>query len=414
MEAFATQQKGVACFYSLNKELFAHSGFLWEGKFGLCCWQWYSWWISWATDLYALVCHPSLKLFLLLAICTRPAFVECFVFLAVRVSVQPNAHLHSLALNACQAVVSSGEKWDLVNKMLMHWYGVLFSILNWKESLQIACYILALLGNLVEKKYLYLFCIPSRLCLSEKTNSIFQMWILQEIAKNCSIFSVYSVLQMWFLQFSWGSDCLINLKGKLPIQEQSPQCLRIGRKNSYYFWHNLSFANCSTTSKLSLYVPSFFPSRTLVQVVMVLLSRFKLEWAAWMVRSSGNLDHEVNYARMLSRSQTRGIFWEAPDSLAISQEMSWYCESYFYPSFLTGKIILSSPVNHNKDDKTSFVLEGCVEILELFLNFFFITFCAAYHGIFSSRNLLHPPLFFSPGGCGFLVCISKLIQITWD
>lgn len=124
-----------------------------------------------------------------------------------------------------------------------------------------------------------------------------------------------------------------------------------------------------------------------------------------MVGSSGNLDHEVNYTRMLSRSQTRDIFWEAPDSLAISQEMSWCCESYLYPSFLTGKIKLSSPVNHNKDDKTSFVLEGCVEILELFLNFFFhsILCCVAYHGIFSIRNLLHPspPFFFPPGGLCF-------------
>lgn len=178
---------------------------------------------------------PPLKLFFLLAVCTRQTFVECFVFLAVRVSVQPNAHLRSSVLNVCQAVfvVSGGEKWNLVNKMLMYWYGVLFSTLNWKTGLQIACYILPLLGNLVEKKDPCLLCIPSGLFLSEKANSIFQMWILQEIVQSCSFFSVYSVLQMWFLQFSWGSDCLTNLTGNLSIQEQSPHCLRIEREKSY-------------------------------------------------------------------------------------------------------------------------------------------------------------------------------------
>lgn len=82
----------------------------------------------------------------------------------------------------------------------------------------------------------------------------------------------------------------------------------------------------------------FFFSGMLVQLVKVLLCRFKLEWAAWMVDSCGNLDHEVNYARMLPMSQTWGTFWEIPDSLAVSQEMSRCCESYLCPSFLTGKI----------------------------------------------------------------------------
>lgn len=63
LEAFAAQQKGGACFCSLNKGLFAHSGLLWEGNFGLRCCQRYSWCISWATDLHALVSRCVSSLF---------------------------------------------------------------------------------------------------------------------------------------------------------------------------------------------------------------------------------------------------------------------------------------------------------------------------------------------------------------
>lgn len=39
LAAFAAQQKGGACFCSLNKGLFAHWGLLWEGNLDLCCCQ---------------------------------------------------------------------------------------------------------------------------------------------------------------------------------------------------------------------------------------------------------------------------------------------------------------------------------------------------------------------------------------
>ena len=119
----------------------------------------------------------------------------CVLLLAVMVSVQPNACLHSSALNVFQAVffISSGEKANLVNKLMICWYDVLFSILNWKASLQIICYILPLVGSCNEERDLCLLCVCFRLFLSEKPNCVFQMWILQEIDQSCSIFSVCSL-----------------------------------------------------------------------------------------------------------------------------------------------------------------------------------------------------------------------------
>lgn len=70
------------------------------------------------------------------------------LFLAVTASVQPNAHLHSSALNAFQAVsVSSGEKSNTQSKLLIGWYDLLLFRLNWRASLEIIRYILLLLGN---------------------------------------------------------------------------------------------------------------------------------------------------------------------------------------------------------------------------------------------------------------------------
>lgn len=81
-------------------------------------------------------------------------------FLGYHGVVQQNAHLHSSALNVFQVVfvVSSRELSNSVNKLMIHWYDVLFSILNWTESLQLICYVLPLLRNCNEERDLCLLC----------------------------------------------------------------------------------------------------------------------------------------------------------------------------------------------------------------------------------------------------------------
>lgn len=158
----------------------------------------YCWCTSQTTDLLALVsrCLSSSTLSCCFCPwCLHPSNIcgiFCVIFLAVVVSVQPNAHLHSSALNIFQVpfVVSSGVKSNLVNKLMICWCDVLFLILNWKASLQVICYILPLLGNCNEERDLCLLSIPFRLFLSEEANFIFQIQILQEIGQSCSILSV--------------------------------------------------------------------------------------------------------------------------------------------------------------------------------------------------------------------------------
>lgn len=158
----------------------------------------------------------------------------CVLSLAVTMSVQQNAHLHSSALNVFQVVfvVSSGEKSNSVNKLMIHWYDVLFSRLNWKASLQLICYILPLLRNCSEERDLCLLWVPFRLFLSEKADCIFQMLILQEIGQSCSLFSGLCPSNTILAVLRRDQIILTNLKGRFLSKSNNFIALRYEEKKS--------------------------------------------------------------------------------------------------------------------------------------------------------------------------------------